>query len=350
MVTTAAALERAIHLAKKATDTGPNPRVGAVLLRDGQIIGEGWHRGAGTPHAEWVAIEDAKARGNSPKGATLVVTLEPCKHDGRTPPCTDLIIASGIHEVVYACTDSGQQSSGGAEILKANGVKVEHFPSAEAAELIRIWNAAITNGRPYVTVKIAASLDGRVAAADGTSQWITGPESRDHAHLVRSQVGAIAVTTGTVFADDPALTARTSNGNLAATQPFRVIVGRRPIPETAKIWQSGTAAQGLAVQFQTHNIEKVLAELEKREVRHVLIEGGPALITACFKANVVDEIHAYLAPVVIGNGPTAVSDYGARTLSAAQRFTTQKVVQLGQDVLLIARKGAADFGAASQSL
>jgi len=339
---TEAALERAIELAKNAPVSGPNPRVGAVLLQDGEIIGEGWHRGAGSPHAEDAAIRDAKAKGHDPAGTTLVVTLEPCKHLGRTPRCTDLIRNSGIAKVVYAHADPGKDSGGGAKVLATHGIDVTQLENPRANDLIHVWNTAVKQGRPYVTIKIGASLDGRVAAADGTSQWITCPESRAHAHIVRSQVDAIAVTTGTVIADNPALTARTPSGALAPHQPLRVIVGERPIPDTAKIWHadgaSGEDTDPGAVQFRTHDIHQVLTKLAEREVRHLLIEGGPALITECLKAGVVNEIHAYLAPVVIGAGPNAVSDYGAKTLSEAIRFTTQKVEQLGQDVLLIARK------------
>lgn len=327
------ALELAIELAKRGPAYGHNPQVGAVLLRNGAVLGAGWHMGAGTPHAEAAALTDAQAKGHAVAGATLVVTLEPCRHHGRTPPCTDLIQKAGIAKVVYACTDPGDTAGGGAQQLRQAGLHVEQVQSAAASELIHVWATSVKLGRPYLTVKLATSLDGRVAAADGSSQWITGAISREHAHQVRAQVDAIAVTTGTVLADNPALTARLPNGELAVHQPVRVIVGNSDIPADAHVNEPTSTA----IQVRSHHIEQVLAELNRLGIRHLLVEGGPALVTACFAADVVDEIHAYLAPVVIGAGPTAVSDYGATTLGAAQRFTTKQVQRLGDDVLLVAR-------------
>ena len=333
---TSNALARAVELAKRGPAHGPNPRVGAVLLRDGVVIGEGWHKGAGTPHAEADAIENALQNGNTVTGAQLIVTLEPCNHHGRTPPCTDLILAAGISKVIYASPDPGTKSGGGAQYLNSNGIPTAQLENKAATELARIWAFAITQGRPYVTVKLATSLDGRIAAQDGASQWITGAQSRQHAHQIRSQVDAILVTTGTVLADNAALTARDANGDLYAHQPLRVIIGKRSIPADARIIQTGDPANVL--QYHTHDISDVLAKLGQLEVRHVLVEGGPALLTACFTAGVVDEVNAYIAPVVIGAGKTAVHDYGATTLSAAARFATKSVQRLGDDVLLIAQK------------
>jgi len=350
------AMNYAVELAAQGPAYGPNPRVGAVLLRGGDVIGVGWHRGAGSAHAEAAALQDAQANGNDATGATLVVTLEPCRHHGRTPPCTDLIINAGIADVVYACADPGDRSGGGATELRRAGIEVSKLENAAATELIHAWATSIRLGRPYVTVKLATSLDGRVAAADGTSQWITGSASRAHAHQVRAQVDAIVVTTGTVLADNPALTARMPDGTLAAHQPLRVVVGQREIPADARLYESAAAHSATAsasastessrhaaaaapvLCLPTHDITEVLAALAERQVRQVLIEGGPALVTACFAADAVDEVHAYLAPVVLGAGPSAVSDYGATTLGAAERFTTNEVRKLGDDVLLIARK------------
>ena len=334
-MTPEAAIEHAVELARHAPASGPNPRVGAVLLRGDQIIGEGWHKGAGHAHAESAALQDAIAKGNEVEGATLVVTLEPCKHHGRTPPCTNLIEDAGISEVIYACSDPGDTPGSGSKILAQKGIKVHQLENENATELIRVWSTAIKKGRPYVTAKIAASLDGRIAAADGSSQWITCPASRDHSHQVRSEVDAIAVTTGTVLKDNPALTARTQNGDLMSQQPLRVVVGERTIGPDAKIWHTGFPDD--VVHYRTHDITEVLEQLAEREVRHVLLEGGPALLTEAFRAGVVDEVHAYIAPVVIGSGPNAVQDYGAETLGQALRFKTISVQRLGEDALLIAR-------------
>jgi len=343
----------AVELARQGPAYGLNPQVGAVLLRDGQVIGVGWHKGAGSPHAEAAAIADAQARGNDVRGATLVVTLEPCRHQGHTPPCTSLIQAAGIARVYYACTDPGEAAGGGARVLTEAGVPITQLPSEAATELIHAWATSVELGRPYVTVKLATSLDGRVAAADGSSQWITGAASRAHAHQVRAQMDAIAVTTGTVQADNPRLTARLPSGELAEHQPLRVIVGKSDISPDAHVFHDhgllrhtdGAVmvskppdARPQVIHLRTHDVIIVLTELAKLGVRHLLIEGGPALITACFRAGIVDEIHSYIAPVVIGAGPTAVSDYGATTLGAAQRFTTKHVEKLGDDVLLIARR------------
>jgi len=323
-------MKRAVKLAKRGPQANPNPRVGAIVLSpDGQIIGEGYHLGAGTPHAEVVAMADAAAHGHSLIGATLVVTLEPCNHQGFTGPCAAAISQAGISKVYYAESDPGANSGGGAATLRSHGVQVQQIPSAKAEKLIQIWRQAVSAGRPYVTIKLAATLDGKIAAADGSSQWITGPEARAHAHRYRSKVGAIAVTTGTVFADDPALTARIGN-SLAPSQPLAVVVGQREIPATAKVRQ----APGGLVQCYTHDVAQVLTELTARGVRHLLVEGGPALVGAFLAAGVVDEIHAYLAPKLLGDGKSAVAPFGIETISDAAKFQLTKTQRLGNDVLL----------------
>ena len=338
-----AAMARALDLATRGPAHGPNPRVGCVLLQptsDGgtTIIGEGWHRGAGTPHAEVAALADARARGHDPRGATAVVTLEPCNHTGRTGPCAQALLDAGIAAVRYALPDPGATSGGGAEHLRAHGVPAtpcDPGPHADAAlELVRHWHHALTHRRPYVTLKLAATLDGRVAAPDGTSQWITGPAARAHAHQVRADVDAIAVTTGTALADDPALTARTPDGALAAHQPLRVVVGHRDLPPGASLHGDG----GALLHLRTHDIHEVLAALHQREVRHLLAEGSPALATALLEADVVDEIHAYLAPVLLGGGTPAVAPFGIGTLTDAPRWHTTHVERLGDDALLVARR------------
>ena len=305
-----------------------------LLATDGRVLAEGLHRGAGTPHAEVDAITRALAAGADLRGATAVVTLEPCRHTGRTGPCTQALLEAGVTRVVAAVPDPGRDSGGGAEVLRAAGVDVVLGAlRAEGEELLRVWLHAVRTDRPFVTLKIATTLDGRVAAADGTSRWITSAESRAHAHQVRARVDAVAVGTGTALTDDPALTARAADGSLEAHQPLRVVVGRRSLPPTSRLWRAG----GELVRLTTHEPAVVLAELAAREVRHLLVEGGPVLSTAFLRAGLVDEVHAYLAPVLLGAGRTAVGDLGIATIAEALRLTTAEVHRLGPDVLLVAR-------------
>lgn len=345
------AMRRALDLAARGPKWGPNPRVGCVLLAGpptkgtrgaapGTLIGEGWHKGAGTPHAEVAAIADAKARDKSTLGATAVVTLEPCAHTGRTGPCTDALIEAGVADVVYALPDPGLKSRGGAEYLQAHGVKAEQIPTPSlqtaAKDLVQTWYHSVTTGRPWIILKTATSLDGRVAAPDGTSQWITGPEARAHAHQIRGAVDAIIATTGTVWHDDPALTARTPSGELARHQPLRIVVGHRDLPREAKLYGPG----GELLTVHSHDVSDLLNVLGAYEVRTALVEGGPALSTALLRADVVDELHAYLAPLLLGAGPTAVSDFGIATLGQAPRWHRREIIELGPDVLIVARRNS----------
>ena len=329
-------MRRALALAAKGPAYGPNPRVGCVLLDpDGHSVAEGFHRGAGTPHAEAAALADARSRGVDPRGTTAVVTLEPCAHHGRTGPCADALIDAGVIAVHVAVGDPNPVATGGAARLRAAGIEVTIGTlAAEGEELLRQWLHAVRTGRPYVTLKLATSLDGRVAAADGTSRWITGPQARAHAHTIRARVDAIAVGTGTALTDDPSLTARTIDGGLFEHQPLRVVVGRRTVPDGARLRGPG----GPLLQLPEHDLHAVLRELAEREVRHLLVEGGPTLATALLAADAVDELHAYVAPVLLGAGATAVGDLGVTTIGDAARFTTHDVTRLGEDVLLVARR------------
>jgi diaminohydroxyphosphoribosylaminopyrimidine deaminase/5-amino-6-(5-phosphoribosylamino)uracil reductase len=334
-----AAMLRALDLATRGPAHGPSPRVGCVLLGPGSpatIIGEGWHRGAGTPHAEVATLTDARNRGHDTRGATAVVTLEPCNHTGRTGPCTRALRDAGITNVVYALPDPGPTSGGGAVTLHTHGIptRLDTTHSAAALHLVRHWHHALTHQRPYVTLKTATTLDGRIAAPDGTSQWITGPDARTHAHTVRAQVDAIAVTTGTALADDPALTARTRGGDLATHQPLRVVVGHRDLPAAGRLHGPG----GGLLHLRTHDVHEVLRVLHEREVRYLLVEGGPALIAAFLAADAADEIHAYVAPVLLGAGRPAVAPFGVTTLADAPRWHTTAVERLGQDVLVVAQR------------
>jgi len=206
--------------------------------------------------------------------------------------------------------------------------------AARGTELNLAWLHAVTTGRPYVTLKLAASLDGRIAAADGSSQWITGPEARAHAHALRAQVDAIVVGNGTVMADNPALTARLLDGSLADHQPLRVSVGQRPTPVGAAIASPG----GPHLHLTTHQPDQVLAALAEREVRHVLLEGGATIAGAWLAAGVVDRILAYVAPIVLGAGQAAVANCGVDGVDHAIRFTTRQTTHLGQDVLIETRQ------------
>lgn len=347
-----AAMLRALELAARGPAHGPNPQVGCVLLApvDGGaagaaqltpsgptvprlVLAQGWHRGAGTPHAEADALARAAAAGIDVTGATAVVTLEPCNHTGRTGPCARALAEAGVGEVVVSVSDPTPVAAGGGEYLRARGVQVTcGFRQDEGEELLRVWLTAVRRGTPYVTLKTATTLDGFVAAVDGSSQWITGAAARAHAHSVRRRVGAILVGTGTVLADDPTLTARDDGGEERGHQPLRVVVGHRAVPDGARV---RTGAPFL--HLRTRDVAEVLAELAARDVRHVLVEGGPGVATAFLAASAVDEVHAYLAPMVLGGGRRMVGSLGVATLSDAPRLDTVSVERLGDDVLVVAR-------------
>jgi diaminohydroxyphosphoribosylaminopyrimidine deaminase/5-amino-6-(5-phosphoribosylamino)uracil reductase len=320
-------MRAALDLARRGPVADPNPRVGAVVVdRDGHIVGTGFHRGAGTPHAEVVALA---AAGDRARGATAVVTLEPCNHTGRTGPCSQALLAAGVARVVYAQSDPHAAAAGGAQTLHAAGVRVEGgLLAAEAAELNQAWTFAMVSGRPRVVWKFAATLDGRSAAADGTSRWITGPAARADVHLLRAQAGAVLVGTGTVLADDPSLTVRNSDGELTGRQPLRVVMGHRPLPPDARVLD-GSAPTLL---LRESDPLTVLHELWQREIRQVWLEGGPTLAAAFVRAGLVDEVIAYLAPVLLGDGTSAVGGLGITTMDAALRLNPYDVTTLGPDV------------------
>jgi diaminohydroxyphosphoribosylaminopyrimidine deaminase/5-amino-6-(5-phosphoribosylamino)uracil reductase len=326
-----AAMRHALSLAAHGPLTGGNPQVGCVLLDStGAIVAEGWHRGAGTPHAE----VDALSKLADATGLVAVVTLEPCNHSGRTGPCSAALIAAGVSRVVYAVSDPGAHSSGGAERLREAGIAVEGGVLAdEVAAFIHPWLTATRLGRPWVTVKWASSLDGRAAAADGTSQWITGTAARQRVHEQRAQSDAILVGTGTVLADDPSLTARGDAGELLAHQPLPVVVGERAVPEGARL-RSHPA--GL-VETHSRNLPLVLEGLFGRGIRRVFVEGGPVVASALIEAGLVDELLVYLAPTLLGGPRTAIGDIGVGTIAQQRRLTVTAVEQLGDDLLVVAR-------------
>ncbi len=318
-------------LARAATPgvpLGPNPRVGCVLLApDGRELATGHHRGAGSPHAEAAALA---AVGGRADGATAVVTLEPCTHQGRTGPCTDALIAAGVSRVVIARRDPNPVAAGGVEVLRGQGVEViEGVLSNLAAELNRYWEFGLTARRPYVTWKAGTSLDGRIAAADGSSQWITSAAARRDAQQLRRRCDAIAVGTGTALADDPALTIRDSAGRPAPRieQPLRVIVGRRALPADARL----NDASAETVQLRTHDPAEVVASLYAEGRRHLLLEGGGTLVGAFLRAGLVDEAVLYLAPLLLGDGLPAVTGLGVTTLTEAARWRLVGCEVVGED-------------------
>ncbi|WP_084129544.1 bifunctional diaminohydroxyphosphoribosylaminopyrimidine deaminase/5-amino-6-(5-phosphoribosylamino)uracil reductase RibD [Demequina sp. NBRC 110055] len=324
------AMDLAVVLAGNGPAFGPNPRVGCVITDDsGRVLGQGWHKGAGTPHAEVAALANARERGANVAGATAHVTLEPCNHTGRTGPCADALTDAGIGRVYYAVADPGDASAGGAATLNSRGIHAEHHSHGGALAITARWRYAMERGRPYVIAKWASTLDGRMAAADGTSFWITGEAAREHAHQVRGCVDAIAVGTATVEIDDPSLSAR-PGGTEGGHQPLRVVVGSRDT-SSAKVWRDDNV-----VGMATHKPEEVLAALWEREVRTLVVEGGPTLLSAFLRAGLVDEVNAYIAPALLGSGPSVVADLGIDTMAHALRGEDVTATRLGADTLVTA--------------
>ena len=326
------AMRRALELAAQGPITGGNPQVGCVLLNDaGDIVAEGWHHGAGTPHAEVDALAQL-AHAEDAAGLTAVVTLEPCNHTGRTGPCSVALLAAGVARVVFALPDPGARSSGGAEHLRAGGVEVIAGVLADQAEaFLHPWLTAVSRGRPWVTVKWGSTLDGRAAASDGTSQWITGTAARQRVHEEREASDAILVGTGTVFADDPSLTARGDGGELLSHQPVPVVVGDREVPGEAVLRQHPA---GL-IETRSRDLAAILSELNARGLRRVYVEGGPTLASAVVAAGFADEFSIYLAPLLLGGDRLALRDLGIPTINEAIRLRLTSIEQLGDDLHLI---------------
>lgn len=319
------AMRRALALADApGVPLGPNPRVGCVLLTpDGSTVAEGFHRGAGTPHAE----ADALARaGAAARGTTAVVTLEPCNHVGRTEPCARALVDAGVARVVFAQADPNPVATGGAATLQAAGIQVESGLLAEEAErLNRAWSFGVAHGRPLVLWKFATSLDGRSAAPDLTSRWISNLAARRDTHRLRSECDTVLVGTGTAATDDPALTVRDEHDIPVAHQPLRAVMGLRELPDDLQVF--GGSAPG--VRLVTRDPAAALAHLFDLGRRHVFLEGGPTLAAAFLRAGLVDEVVTYVAPVLLGAGVSAVADLGITTLSAAVRLDVKDVTVLG---------------------
>ncbi|PBC81249.1 MULTISPECIES: bifunctional diaminohydroxyphosphoribosylaminopyrimidine deaminase/5-amino-6-(5-phosphoribosylamino)uracil reductase RibD [unclassified Streptomyces] len=356
----AAAMRRAIELAARGLGhTSPNPVVGCVILDPaGRTVGEGWHQRAGGPHAE---IHALRAAGELARGGTALVTLEPCNHTGRTGPCAQALIDAGISRVVYAVSDPNPTATGGAVTLAAAGIDVEGGLLAdEAAAGNEAWLTSVLRRRPFVLWKYAATLDGRIAAADGTSRWISSPKSRADVHRLRAAADAVIVGSGTARADDPQLGARI--GGLAddeISQPLRVVVdsGATAVKAGARVLD-GTAPTLIAVAEDADaghleglapllrlpraaagrglSIPALLQALYEREVRSVLLEGGPTLAGAFLAAQAVDKVVGYLAPVLLGAGPAAVGDAGITTIAQALRLDVTDTERLGPDLRITA--------------
>ncbi|WP_439664686.1 bifunctional diaminohydroxyphosphoribosylaminopyrimidine deaminase/5-amino-6-(5-phosphoribosylamino)uracil reductase RibD [Lentzea sp. HUAS TT2] len=309
--------------------TSPNPPVGCVILdADGNAVGFGATQPVGGPHAEVMALREAGAKA---QGGTAVVTLEPCSHFGRTPPCTEALREAGIEHVFHALSDPNPRAAGGAKVLEDAGITVEGGLLATEVSRgpLRAWLHYARTGRPHVTWKYAASLDGRIAAQDGTSQWISSETSREEVHGTRAKLDAIIVGSGTVRKDDPALTARDADGMPLPRQPLPVVVGTSDLPEGAKL-------QHTALHLRTHDPDDVLAALAERGLVDVLLEGGPTLAGAFWRAGRVDRVLAYIAPALLGNGPAAVLDAGVSTITDAVRLTVEDVTMSGPDLRISA--------------
>jgi diaminohydroxyphosphoribosylaminopyrimidine deaminase/5-amino-6-(5-phosphoribosylamino)uracil reductase len=340
MVTEDEAMRRAIALAARGLGTtSPNPVVGCLLLDTaGEVVGEGFHAYAGGPHAEIVALAQA---GERARGGTAVVTLEPCNHTGRTGPCAQALIGAGVQRVVIAVDDPTPVAAGGAATLRGAGIQVETGVRRHEAEQGNVaWLTAVRRGRPYVTWKYAATLDGRSAAADGTSQWITSAAARTDVHTLRSTMDAIVVGVGTVLADDPQLTVRDlKDGTLAIKQPLRVVVdsdGRTPAgarvrDAAAPTWIVTTAETGAGPQGRVE-LNALLAVLFSRGIRSILLEGGPTLAGAFLRDGLVDRVIGYVAPKLLGAGKTAVLDAGITTIGEAIELDLTDITQIGPDL------------------
>ena len=354
-------MERAIALARVALgSTSPNPAVGAVVLRDGVVVGEGYTLPPGQRHAEIGALQQAAGQA---RGATLYTTLEPCCHYGRTPPCTDAIIAAGIERVVYAVTDPNPRvAGGGAAALRAEGIAVEREPNSEAEELYEAFAKHVTTGMPYVVAKFAMSLDGKIATRTGDSQWITGPAARARVQRMRKELDGIMVGIGTALADDPQLTARDADGNTLPTdlQPARVVVdsnARTPAnarmlrqPGRTVIATNGNAAPERVAALEDAgatvlafpgnenrvNLSALLKHLGGEGVVSMLVEGGGGVLGAMLDGGLIDKVHVFIGPVLIGGARarSPIEGNGATLLADAWRLERTDMERIGPDWLI----------------
>lgn len=347
---------RALQLAERGLyTTTPNPRVGCVIASGGHVLGEGWHERSGEAHAEVHALADARARGNDPRGATAYVTLEPCNHHGRTPPCTEALLAAGIGRVVAAMRDPNPHAARGADRLRAAGVAVDlGVCEAQARELNPGWIKRMQTGRPWLRVKIAASLDGRTALQNGMSQWITGAAARADGHHWRARACAILTGIGTVRQDNPRLTAR----EVATTrQPLKVVIDRHAeLAPTARLlaegetlifsavpskvsWPPHVTAQVLPDRNGRIDLEAMLDALGARALNEVQVEAGAKLNGALLGAGLVDELLVYIAPCLLGDPSRGMLDLPVplADLDGRMRLRVHGIVPIGEDWRIIAR-------------
>ena len=299
----------------------PNPRVGCRIVdKEGVLISQGIHERSGGEHAEVIAL---KAAGERARGATAIVTLEPCNHFGKTPPCVDALIAAGVARVVFGSGDPNPKAAGGAEKLREAGIEVVGYVrDFEADAIIEPWWFAHNHQRPFVTLKIAATLDGFVAAHDGSSRWITGEMARIQVHQLRARVDAVAVGAATAVTDDPLLDVRLEG---EWPQPMRFVLGARDLPPLR---------MKDAIQLRTHDPLEALEEMYRLGVRHVMIEGGATIAATYISAGLVDQLLWFTAPKLLGNGVNAVAELGITNINDAIECNLLKVQQFGQDVML----------------
>jgi diaminohydroxyphosphoribosylaminopyrimidine deaminase/5-amino-6-(5-phosphoribosylamino)uracil reductase len=324
-------MQRAIALSENALGrTAPNPIVGAVIVAtDGSVIAEGFHdRAISNDHAEVVAL---KIAGDKARGATMFVTLEPCNHTGTTPPCTQAIIDAGIATLVYAVSDPNTVAAGGAATLTAAGIEViAGVGTDEAAHSNRAWLTKIIQGRPFITWKVAATLDGKVAAADGTSKWITNEASRADVQKVRRGVDAIMVGTQTVIADDPHLIPR---DDVKATNPLRIVCGTQELPKSAQVFDGAAQTKVIA----SKDLKVIASELLATGANHILLESGPTLATALLQAGMLDELMIYQGASVLGAGKSFVADLGISSIENAMSMQRISTETFGDDVKSVYR-------------
>lgn len=310
--------------------TGSNPIVGAVIIdSEGQLVSEGFH--AGADHAEVVAI---KAAQKMPAGSTMVVTLEPCNHFGKTGPCVDAIIQAGITRVVYAVSDPNPIAAGGSDRLRAAGIEVISGVLETAARFFnRAWLSVIERNRPFFIWKVGATLDGKTSAADGTSQWITSDSSREFVSLLRRNSDAILVGTGTVIADNPSLVPHDDED---IKNPLRVVMGTREIPEGSHVLDD----QAELLVIKSRNFTELVDNLLERGVKQVFVESGSELGTAMLKAGIIDEIMLFQAPTLLGAGKSFIGDLGIQTLSERIDLSILAHRQIGSDLFTHFKVGA----------
>jgi diaminohydroxyphosphoribosylaminopyrimidine deaminase / 5-amino-6-(5-phosphoribosylamino)uracil reductase len=305
-------LSRALELAENGRGTThPNPLVGAVVVRDGEVVGEGWHRRRGEPHAEVLALE---AAGERAAGSTLYLTMEPCAHQGTTPPCTEAVLAAGVSRVVAASLDPNPKAGGGLETLGAAGVDVEHADLFEARAQNEAWRTWVAQDRPFVTYKAAMTLDGRLTIPG--ERWISGEESRRLVHELRAGSDAVGVGMGTVHADRPRLDAREAG---AVRQPRRLAFGREPLPGDSEL------------ELRTGPLAGEVAALAREGIQSLLLEGGPRIAAAFLREGLLDKLLVFVAPKIAGAGPRLFE--GEIPAAQLDRFTSSPV---GEDVLLTA--------------